>query len=149
LIFHRLAKGAYTALDGEGARLYGGRWNSPGRPMVYTAASPSLAVLEVLVHLDLPPNLAPDDYRLLAIAVPDDAPVERLRDMPVDARACVVAGDPFLTRGEALVMLVQSVVIPQEHNALIHPQHPAMHSVRLAADQPFRFDQRLFDKRVK
>jgi RES domain-containing protein len=45
---------AKTAFSGEGARLYGGRWNSPGIPMVYVAQSQSLAVLEVLVHLDVP-----------------------------------------------------------------------------------------------
>lgn len=73
-----LAKQAFVGLDGEGARLYGGRWNSPGRPMVYTAANPSLVALEMLVHLDLPPELAPSDYRLLSIRVPDDAPSQIL-----------------------------------------------------------------------
>ena len=64
MIVYRLCKAVYSALDGEGARLWGGRWNSAGRPMVYAAASPSLAVLEVLVHLDLPAELLPDDLRL-------------------------------------------------------------------------------------
>ena len=89
MIVYRLAKAAFTALDGEGARLFGGRWNSPGRPMIYTAASPSLAVLEVLVHLDLPIDLMPDDYRLLAIEIPDDAPIERLDQAPADAQTCL------------------------------------------------------------
>ena len=51
----RIVKTRYSAdaFSGEGARLYGGRWNSPGVAMVYTAGSKSLATLEVLVHLDM------------------------------------------------------------------------------------------------
>ncbi len=143
MIVYRLAKAAFTALDGQGARLYGGRWNSPGRPMIYTAASPSLAVLEVLVHLDLPAELMPDDYRLLTIEISDDAEIERLDEAPSNAEACRAMGDGFLIRGAAVALLVSSVIVPQERNALINVRHPAMRSVRLVGEEPFRFDQRL------
>jgi RES domain-containing protein len=143
VIVHRLAKAAYTALDGEGARLYGGRWNEPGRPMVYAAASPSLAILEVLVHLDLPPELMPDDYRLLAIDIPEDVPVERLDHTPDDPDECRTLGEAFLDRGAALVLLAPSVVVPQERNALINVRHPGMARVRLVRNEPFRLDPRL------
>ena len=46
------ARFADSAFDGEGARRYGGRWNSRGTRMVYTAGSQALAALEMLVHLD-------------------------------------------------------------------------------------------------
>lgn len=143
MIVFRLAKAAFTALDGEGARLYGGRWNAPGRPMVYAAASPSLAVLEVLVHLDLPPELLPEDYRLLAIDIPDDAPTERLDHRPADAAGCLALGEAFLDRGAALVLLAPSAVVPQERNALINVRHPAMGRVRQVRDEAFRLDPRL------
>jgi len=145
VIVHRLAKAAFTALDGEGARRFGGRWNSSGRPAVYAAASPSLAVLEVLVHLDLPGELMPDDYRLLGLEIPDDSPVERLNHAPPDADACPAIGDSFLARGEALVLLVPSIVVPQEHNAILNVRHPAMDRVAIVIDEPFRFDPRLLD----
>ncbi len=148
MIVYRLAKAAFTALDGEGARLYGGRWNSAGRAMIYTSASPSLAVLEVLVHLDLPVELMPDDYRLLAIEVPDSAEIERLNEAPVEADACRRVGDDFLVRGAALALLVPSVVVPQEQNTLINARHPAIGSIRLLGDEPFQFDVRLFGQRV-
>ena len=143
MIVHRLAKAAFAQLDGEGARLFGGRWNSAGWPAIYAAAIPSLAVLEVLVHLDLPPELMPDDYRLLAIEIPNEAPVERLDETPVDAELCIAAGDSFLARGTALILSVPSIVVPQERNAIINVLHPAMRNVRVIANEPFRFDPRL------
>jgi RES domain-containing protein len=66
---------AGTAFDGEGAGLYGGRWNSPGTRMVYTSSTISLAVLEVLVHLQEASLLS--SYSLLSVSF-DDAFVERL-----------------------------------------------------------------------
>lgn len=143
MIVYRLCKSAHVALDGEGARRWGGRWNSVGRPMVYTAASPSLAVLEVLVHLDLPADLLPEDLRLLTIEIPDDAPIERLDETLHGADDCIAAGDKFVTDGAAVAMLVRSVVVPQEWNALINVRHPDMARVRIGNDEPFRLDPRL------
>lgn len=111
--------------------------------MVYAAASPSLAVLEVLVHLDLPAELLPDDLRLLTIEVPDDAAVARLDSVPPDDAGGVEAGDAFLKTGDALVMLVRSVVVPQEWNALINVRHADMARVIVRKDEPFRLDPRL------
>jgi RES domain-containing protein len=145
VIVFRLSKAAFVTLDGEGARLYGGRWNSPGRPMVYTAQSPSLAVLEVLVHLDLPLDLMPDDYRLLAIDVPDGAPIETLAATPADIGACQAAGDDFLSRGASLAMIAPSVVVPRESNVLLNVSHVAMADVRVVSNDPFSFDPRLID----
>lgn len=147
MIVYRLAKAAFAALDGEGARLYGGRWNSPGRPMVYAAANPSLAVLEVMVHLDLPTELMPDDYQLIGIEIPDTAPTERIGQTPAATAACRSVGDDFLARNAALVLLAPSVVVPQERNALINVRHPDMARVRIVSQDPFQFDPRLTGSR--
>jgi RES domain-containing protein len=143
VIVSRLCKAAHVALDGEGARLWGGRWNTPGRPMVYTAASPSLAVLEVLVHLDLPSALLPDDYMLLTIDVPEGAPVRRIETGPSADADCRRAGDAFLAAGAALALMVRSAVVPQERNVLLNPRHPAMQGTAIVRTEPFRFDPRL------
>jgi RES domain-containing protein len=45
------AKHSATAFSGDGAKTYGGRWNSPGTTVVYTSGSESLAILEMLIHL--------------------------------------------------------------------------------------------------
>jgi RES domain-containing protein len=144
VIVYRLALPAFRKLDGEGARLYGGRWNTVGRPMVYASASPSLPVLEVMVHLDVEPDFIPDDYRLLAVEVPDDAPFDRLEATPIDATECAALGDAFLDRGAALGLSVPSIVVPQDRNLLINPRHPDAGGLRIVADEPFRFDRRLF-----
>jgi len=111
--------------------------------MVYTAATPSLAVLEVLVHLDLPAELLPDDLRLLTIEIPDDAALVRADPSPVDDAACLLSGDAFLDAGDALTMLVRSVVVPQEWNALINVRHRDMGRVIVRNDEPFQIDPRL------
>lgn len=149
MIVYRLCKAVHAALDGEGARLWGGRWNSPGRPMVYAAASPSLAVLEVLVHLDLPAELIPDDMVLLTIKVLDDAMFEAIADMrqsaetQTDTDACRQAGDAFLEAGSALGLKVRSIVVPQETNLLLNVRHVDMARVTVVASEPFAFDPRL------
>ncbi|WP_022684309.1 RES family NAD+ phosphorylase [Sphingobium bisphenolivorans] len=142
MIVYRLCKAAHVALDGEGARLWGGRWNSAGRPLLYTAATPSLAVLEVLVHLDLPAELLPDDLRLLTIELPDEM-VHRLDPSPTDEVSCLAAGDAFLDAGDKLALLVRSVVVPQEWNALINVRHTDMARVAVRHDEPFQIDSRL------
>ena len=75
-------KHAGTAFDGEGARLYGGRWNSRGTRVVYTSEALSLAALENLVHLT--PTVA---FKYVAIRIEfDDALVEKiaLAALPAD-----------------------------------------------------------------
>lgn len=88
----RLCRAPFADLTGEGARRYGGRWNRPGRPIVYAASSAALAVLGVRVHLDLPPELLPDDYRLLTIELRDLA-TEAVAALSADAAAF---GDAWL-----------------------------------------------------
>ena len=70
IIGWRLCRRQHADLTGHGARVFGGRWNSPGRPVVYLAEHPALAALEVRVHLDLPFELIPADYVLMRVAMP-------------------------------------------------------------------------------
>ena len=82
----RLAREVYPVLDGEGARRWGGRWNSRGTPVVYSAGSPALAVLEYRAAVDVAD--VPEDLSLAEIHVPDDLTVEVLPPdtLPVDWR---------------------------------------------------------------
>lgn len=111
--------------------------------MVYAAASPSLAVLEVLVHLDLPAELLPDDLRLLTIDIPDNVAIRRLEPSPTEDDDCRAAGDAFLDAGNALALMVTSVVVPQEWNVLLNARHADMARVTIRHSAPFQLDPRL------
>ena len=137
----RLAREAHSALDGEGARMFGGRWNSPGRPTVYCAESAALAVLEVRVHLDLPLDLLPEDYRLFTIETGDvefeDAP-------PQAVETSRIFGDEWLASGRSAILRVPSIILPEEWNVLINPLHAQAQHIQVVSRRPFLFDSRLF-----
>lgn len=138
----RLTRAAYAALNGEGARLYGGRWNSPGRAVVYTAAEAALAVLEVRVHLDLPFDLLPDDYVLLTIETGEP----RAEEGPAlnDPGACRAYGDRWLAERRSALLRVPSVIVPESRDVLINPAHPDALGIHIVQSRPWTFDPRLF-----
>ena len=145
----RVTRAPHQALDGEGARLYGGRWSSPGGAMVYAASSLALAALEYLVHVDK--EDAPSDLVALQIEVPDDLAVET-RDaeaLPegwandVPSPECAGVGDAWLAAGNTVVLRLPSALVPEEQNALINPAHPGAARIRVVSARPFSFDPRL------
>jgi RES domain-containing protein len=145
----RIARKVYDPLDGEGPRRFGGRWNSRGAPVVYTAGHLSLSVLEVLVHAD--PDLIPNDLAVFEIEVPDGISTEQVpvETLPEDwqtipeHRVCRQLGDAWLERGEKCVLSVPSAIIPEETNYLINPAHAESARVRVVRSRPFVFDPRL------
>lgn len=145
----RIARRAFQALDGEGARLYGGRWNSEGVPVVYASATIALAALEYLVHVD--PEDVPEDLVVLEIEVPEDVAVERIEVtvLPEDWNrfenhdACVGIGDQWAAAATALVLSVPSSLVPREANFLLNPRHPDAARMQVVATEPFAFDPRL------
>ncbi|MEP6689682.1 MAG: RES family NAD+ phosphorylase [Gemmatimonadaceae bacterium] len=144
----RIASARYPKLDGEGARVWGGRWNSPGRPVVYTASTASLAVLETLVWLD--PEDVPADLILYEITLPESVTPAHLRpaDLPegwavTGSPACIEAGDRWLTAGTSAALAVPSAILPEESNVLLNPRHPDARRARVRARRPFSFDVRL------
>lgn len=139
---------AETAYSGEGARLWGGRFNSPGRRVVYASGSLALATLEVLAG-------ANDRRRLrgyLAVsATLDEEAIETLgaADLPPgwDARPYTAAsqavGDAWLDEGRSLALRVPSVVVPVEWNVLLNPAHPDYDAVTIGRPTVAPFDSRL------
>jgi RES domain-containing protein len=151
----RLALGRHPELDGEGARRYGGRWNSPGVPVVYGATHLSLALLEQLVHVS--PERLPDAFRAFAIELPDDVAVETVRLAPDagDAVARRRYGDVWAGALRSAVLIVPSVLVPatldpggigtDERNVVLNPRHGSAGAWRVV-ETAFRVDARL--KRV-
>jgi RES domain-containing protein len=136
----RVCREPFADLSGEGARRYGGRWNSAGRPLVYTASSAALAVLEVRVNLDLPLELLPEDYLLVTIDLGDLAP-EEVTSMPVASQAF---GDAWLRGKRTAVLQVPSVIVPESSNLLLNPVHPDAADVVIIQRRRFTFDHRLW-----
>ncbi|MBK1666062.1 hypothetical protein CKO38_10825 [Rhodospirillum rubrum] len=136
----RLCRAAFADLSGDGAAAYGGRWNSPGRPLVYLADTAALAILEVRVHLDLPPDLLPDDYKLVRVDL-GDLPVETLTAFPDDPRAF---GDGWLDEGRSPLLRVPSFIVPECDNLLLNPRHGLAGAAQVIEARPFAFDRRLW-----
>ena len=132
-------------LDGEGARLWGGRWNSPGTPVVYTASSLALALLETWVHLPAPmrrPGALPPRVAV-RMELPEGESVEAVDRADLGDRAALRAfGDDWARSRRSLALSVPSAVIPLERNVILNPAHPAMAGVR-AEVLPFAFDPRM------
>lgn len=148
MILYRIANCKYiNSLDGMGARLYGGRWNSKGSAMIYTASSRALAVLEVLVHL--PPLFTPDNFCIGTIEIPDTKIFALdINTLPANWKdvsspaALKQMGNQFLKDGKYLAMKVPSSVVEQEYNYLLNPAHHLISKVKVKS-QPFNFDDRL------
>jgi RES domain-containing protein len=148
MLLYRIAKCQYAHdLSGTGARLYGGRWNSIGRPVVYMASSRALAVLEVLVHL--PPALIPNDFCQVTFEVPDDVDELDANTLPLnwqeypEPSVLKTMGDAFIKANRHLLLKVPSAVVTQEYNYLLNPAHAGMQEVKLVKNEPFNFDERL------
>jgi len=138
---------AETAFSGEGARLYGGRWNRKGTPLVYTAGSQSLAMLEMLVQ-DEPLRA---NYMMIPATLPDSLDIERIdvAQLPADWRDLAAReqlqalGSEWAKHQSSAVLAVPSAVIPVETNYLLNPLHPAYPEIEIGMPQPFITDLRL------
>jgi RES domain-containing protein len=139
---------AATAFDGKAAERFGGRWNSPGRRAVYASATKSLAVLEVLVHLDvgraLPRFVAfgfEVDVRLVETLAPGRLPRSwrTVEGVPLTQRL----GDEWLAAGRMLALAVPSTIVPEEKNYVLNPAHPAFAKLAVGTPTPFVLDPRL------
>jgi len=137
-----------TAFSGEGARLFGGRWNSPGIPVVYLAESQALAVLEVLIHLDDRALL--EKYVLVSVEIDDSlfANVNRSllpgnwNEDPAP-REVQAIGDRWVAGKTTLALRVASTQVPGEHNFLLNPTHPDYSRIVIGDPLAYRFDRRL------
>lgn len=134
---------AETAFDGEGARLHGGRWNSPGHRVVYTSESLALAALETLVHLDSALPLP----RFIAFALRISASDLELCGLPPlpplpDLLHTRKLGDDWLAHGRTLAFAVPSTLVPMEKNYLLNPAHPRFTELVIEPPIPFVLDQR-------
>jgi len=149
--FWRICRRRYAAeaASGEGARLYGGRWNSRGMRVVYASTSLALAAMETFVNLE--PNLHPKDLVSIEGEVPDALEIGRLelRALPANWRQTREEslrrfGDEWIRAAQTVALLVPSAAVRGEWNVLLNPAHPDFSKVKFQEPEPFEFDARMF-----
>ncbi len=131
-------------LSGTGAYLHGGRWNTRGTRLLYTAENNVLAAFEVALRIPL--DQISKNYVMIPIEIPDEAGVFAPR-LPAnwysDIQVSQKAGNNFAANGKHLVMKVPSALMTDAYNYLINPAHPLMSHVRAKPARPILFDKRL------
>jgi len=141
---------ANSAFTGEGARLYGGRWNSPGYAVIYLAESQALAALEMLVHLEAADALK--HYQVCQVSFSDGLvevvetsalPASWRRDPP-PARLRAI-GNEWIESKRSVVLEVPSAIVGSEKNYLLNPGHADFAKVKIGKGEGFRFDRRLLE----
>jgi RES domain-containing protein len=149
--FWRICRRRYAAeaASGEGARLYGGRWNSRGVRVVYASTSLALAAIETFVNLE--PNLQPKDLVAIEGEIPKALEIARLETKILPANWHATRneslrrfGDDWIEAGETVALLVPSAAIRGEWNVLLNPAHAHFSKVKLHRPAPFVFDLRMF-----
>jgi RES domain-containing protein len=130
-----------------GARLYGGRWNSPGVAVVYASQHKSLTALELLVHRD--PRRS-NRFKAFFFQFPESLiKAVALADLPNDWRqeppppSTQQLGDAWVRQSRSAVLAVPSIIIPEELNYLLNPAHPDFKKITIGKPQNFAFDARL------
>lgn len=146
---YRIADGRHPVWSGSGAMLVGGRFNSPGSPVIYGALTYAGAMLEILVHTSI--GRIPRTHVCVVADVPNVVSIERAAANVLpegwsypDSQSARSFGDQWLEEQRSAILLVPSVVAQQEWNVLINPAHPDASRITLTKPQPVIWDKRLF-----
>ncbi len=153
----RISTKKYAAdLSGKGAADFGGRWNLIGTPVLYTAGSRALAILEKLAHLDN--DTVTQNYQVAVLEIPEtlisELPAQQIFDLTLLMKSlheveacrllCLKLGQSWLANQTSLALKVPSALVPEEFNFLINPMHPDFSALKLTRVNDFIFDSRLF-----
>ena len=148
---YRISKCEYISdLEGTGAARYPGRWNSKGVYILYTAATPSLALLESVVHIS---NIAVSSYCMICLSAPankiktvasSELPANWFVNPPIDALKHI--GDSFIKENKFLALKIPSAIMPEENNYLLNPGHPDFKQVSTVYIRNIPIDERFLKK---
>jgi len=151
MIVYRLSKQKYcNDLSGAGAEKTGGRWNNKGLPVLYTADSRALAMIEVAVHIPL--GIIPTNYFMTAIEIADHFSMDKIdpaslspnwKTNPI-TKSTQHIGDDFLRANRFLTLQVPSAIVQGDFNYLVNPRHSDFYTIKILWTIPFEFDTRMF-----
>ncbi len=155
VLLYRISKTEYARdLSGEGARLFGGRWNLKGTPVIYTSDSTALATLETLVHFSL--DLVPQNRSILTLNLPDELPIFSLNSEDLPQKWWVNPAPPKLARiaqewivkNSEVALVVPSSVTPQAEgrNYILNSKHPDFSQIEIVRVTEYRYDSRFFNQ---
>jgi RES domain-containing protein len=153
---YRISKESNPAkgFSGQGGKDWGGRWNSRGVAVVYTAAHRSLSILEILVHVKggagTGGTAISTPFYVYAVSF-DAALVEELRIFSLPAgwnlepptAASQSLGDAWVLAATSPILAVPSVIVPEERNYILNPNHPRFPEVQIASPVVCAVDPRL------
>jgi len=136
-------------MTGTGAKIYGGRWNHAGYPVVYASGNRALAALEFLVHV--PMALAPDNLKIVEINIQKKIKRQSIKKNKLPSNwqnypapeELANMGTHWIKSKSSLLLDVPSAVVDKEINTLINPLHPDIQFVKLVNIENFTFDPRL------
>ena len=141
------AKYAREAFDGRGAKSYGGRWNHPGKLVVYASDSLPLAALELFVHLEGQPYFKLNTISANISANTEITQIEKLpknwHSFPAPMSTKDI-GSKWLNSNQTAVLKVPSVMIPDSYNYLLNPLHPNFNEIITNKPEPFNFDPKMW-----
>lgn len=150
MYLYRVVRNKYLYdLSGTGSKLFGGRWNSPGIPALYTSASKSLAVLESLTNT--PPAILQKDFSILILEIAGKVLTDEFyeKDLPKNWKVypapinLAKLGDKWLLARKRLLLKVPSAVISSEFNFIINPLHGDIKKVKITAAEKLELDARV------
>jgi RES domain-containing protein len=147
---YRIADRRHKIFDGAGAAIHGGRWNSPGRRVIYAAETYAGAMLEALAHANI--GRLPKTHAWIEILIGKGVRIEEVNaaDVPgwhaSNQRASREYGDRWYDQGRTAVLVVPSLVVRPERNIAINQEHPDFSKIRASAPKPVIWDQRLFGR---
>jgi RES domain-containing protein len=136
-------------LSGGGAAKNPGRWNEAGQAVLYAAPTIAIAVLETAAHIDdtgLPLNrylvridMPPRMWRSRKELDPASLP-PAWSAIPAGASSAQV-GSAWLKAAESAILLVPSVIVPEERVALMNPAHPDASKLKATVVRPFEYNK--------
>jgi RES domain-containing protein len=146
----RIVTGPHPIWSGDGARLYGSRWNPAGSPAIYAGTSFAACLLEVLAHANRksPPSAA----RYVEAVVPDDVSRERFDpqsapgwDDPDDVSIAQAFGRDWIKGSRSALLIVPNVVTAGlDENVVVNPDHPDAARITVGPELPVSLDRRIF-----
>ena len=141
-------KHAASAFTGEGARIFEGRWNSAGVPVVYCSENLALAALEILVHAR--PVVIREPFRAFRVSF-DDSLVSRIElkklpkgwNLQPPSAVSKTIGDEWVRSNRSVVLSLPSMLVPLERTYLLNPKHADFWKIKIQEVGNFALDPRL------